>query len=55
MFIRDRGECVEAFSKGFEDALNITLEPLELTSEQIEFVMELERKKYANNDWTFKK
>ncbi|MFJ7933750.1 biotin/lipoate A/B protein ligase family protein [Sporosarcina sp. NPDC096371] len=48
-------ECVEAFAKGFEDALEMQLEPLELTSEQLEFVMEIERQKYANNDWTFKK
>jgi lipoate-protein ligase A len=48
-------ECKLAFSKGFEDALNIKLEPMELSAEKLEFVLEIERKKYANNDWTFKK
>ncbi|CAM3123265.1 biotin/lipoate A/B protein ligase family protein [Filibacter tadaridae] len=48
-------ECVHAFSKGFEEALDITLEPFELTATQQEFVREIERKKYANDKWTFKK
>ncbi len=48
-------ECVKAFARGFEVALDIKLEPLELTEEQLEFVMEIERKKYANDDWNFKK
>ena len=48
-------ECVEAFSVGFESGLNMKLEPFELTEEQIQFVKEIEREKYANNDWTFKK
>ncbi|NYF24605.1 biotin/lipoate A/B protein ligase family protein [Sporosarcina sp. JAI121] len=48
-------ECVNAFSKGFEEALDMKLEPLELTKQQLEYVMEIERKKYANDEWTFKK
>ncbi|WP_318614999.1 biotin/lipoate A/B protein ligase family protein [Sporosarcina sp. YIM B06819] len=48
-------ECVEAFAKGFEDALDMQLEPLVLTAEQLEFVREIEQKKYANHDWTFRK
>ena len=48
-------ECVEAFSKGFESALDMKLEPYELSEEQLRYVKEIERKKYANNDWTFKK
>ena len=48
-------ECVEAFSKGFEEALDMQLEPLELTEEQLHYVREIERNKYANDDWTFKK
>src|SRR6185312_15984726 len=31
-------ECVEAFSKGFEEALDMKLEPLELTVKQLEHV-----------------
>ena len=48
-------ECVEAFSKGFEEALDMKLEPFDLTETQLEFVLEIERKKYANDEWTFKK
>lgn len=48
-------ECVEAFAKGFEDALDMQLEPLVLTAGQLEFVRDIEQKKYANDDWTFKK
>lgn len=47
--------CVEAFSAGFESALNITLEPLELSAEQEQYVKEIERKKYGNDEWTFRK
>ncbi|MFS0575162.1 biotin/lipoate A/B protein ligase family protein [Sporosarcina sp. 179-K 3D1 HS] len=48
-------ECVEAFSKGFEKALQIELQPMELTADQLEYVESIEQKKYANNDWTFRK
>ena len=48
-------ECVEAFAKGFETALDIVLQPMELTEEQLLYVKEIEEKKYANKDWTFKK
>ncbi|WP_342505173.1 biotin/lipoate A/B protein ligase family protein [Sporosarcina sp. FSL K6-2383] len=48
-------ECVEAFAQGFEAALDMQLEPLQLSERQLEFVHDIERKKYANDDWTFKK
>ena len=48
-------ECVEAFSKGFEKALDMQLEPFELTEEQLQYVKEIERRKYGNDEWTFKK
>lgn len=48
-------ECAEAFAKGFEKALDIQLEPLELTEQQLEMVKEIERVKYANDEWTFRK
>ena len=48
-------ECVKAFAKGFETALDIVLQPMELTEEQLLYVKEIEEKKYANKDWTFKK
>ena len=47
--------CIEAFSAGFESALNITLEPLQLSAEQAQYVEEIERKKYGNDEWTFRK
>lgn len=48
-------ECVEAFAEGFEVALDMQLEPLVLSAQQLEFVSDIERKKYANDEWTFKK
>ncbi len=38
-------ESIEAFSKGFEKALDMQLEPYELTEEQLLYVKEIERKK----------
>lgn len=48
-------ECVDAFSKGFEKALSIELRPMELSIEQENFVKDIERKKYSNDEWTFRK
>lgn len=48
-------ECIHAFSKGFEKALSITLEPMTLTEEQLAYVREIELRKYANDAWTLKK
>ncbi|WP_316044272.1 biotin/lipoate A/B protein ligase family protein [Saccharococcus sp. Marseille-Q5394] len=48
-------ECVGAFATGFEKALDIVLKPMELTAEQLLYVEEVEKRKYANKDWTFKK
>ncbi|MBO1915361.1 hypothetical protein J4G37_62350, partial [Microvirga sp. 3-52] len=48
-------ESIEAFSKGFEKALEIQLEPYVLTEAQLLYVEEIERKKYGNIEWTFKK
>lgn len=48
-------ECKTAFSKGFEKSLQITLEPLELTADQLQLVHQIEREKYSNDDWNFKK
>lgn len=48
-------ESAEAFSKGFEQALNMKLEPLKLTEEQVRYVKEIENAKYGNDAWTFKK
>lgn len=48
-------ECVEAFSSGFSIALDIELKELTLSVEQKQFVEQIEREKYANDEWTFRK
>ncbi len=48
-------ECKVAFKKGFEDALQIELVEFTLTKEQEKYVQELEKKRYANDEWNYKK
>ena len=48
-------ECKVAFKKGFEDALQIELVEFTLTKEQEKYVKELEKKRYANDEWNYKK
>lgn len=48
-------ECKIAFKHGFEDALQIELVEITLSEEQEKYVKELERKRYANDEWNFKK
>ncbi|GGA30822.1 lipoate--protein ligase family protein [Psychrobacillus lasiicapitis] len=48
-------ECKVAFKKGFEDALEIELVEYKLTEEQEMYVQELEAKRYANDEWNFRK
>lgn len=47
-------ECKEAFSKGFEQSLDIKLEPLVLTDQQLKLVRRIEQEKYADDNWNFK-
>lgn len=47
-------ECVTAFKEGFATALDITFEPMVLTTEQLKYVEDIEKRKYANDDWNFK-
>ena len=49
------GECLESFSAGFEKALDIELVPYVLTEEQLRMVKDIESRKYANPEWTFRK
>jgi lipoate-protein ligase A len=49
------GECVEAFKIGFAEGLDVNLEPYSLTNEQIEYVEALETRRYASDDWTYRK
>lgn len=48
-------ECVTAFKKGFAEALDISFEPMVLTPEQLNYVEDIEKRKYANDDWNLKK
>lgn len=48
-------ECIDAFKKGFEEALQIDLVPYELTEEQKNYVRKIEEEKYANDEWNFRK
>ncbi|MFJ8066710.1 biotin/lipoate A/B protein ligase family protein [Psychrobacillus sp. NPDC096426] len=48
-------ECKVAFKKGFEEALRIELIEYSLTEEQESYVKEIEAKRYANDEWNYKK
>ncbi|ALC84986.1 octanoyltransferase [Bacillus sp. FJAT-22090] len=48
-------ECKKAFKKGFEDSLQIELVEFALSEEQELYVNALEKKRYDNNQWNFKK
>ncbi|MEI4771404.1 biotin/lipoate A/B protein ligase family protein [Psychrobacillus sp. FJAT-51614] len=48
-------ECKKAFKKGFEDALQIELVEFTLSEEQELYVNELQKNRYDNNQWNFKK
>lgn len=47
-------ECITAFKKGFESALEIDLKPYILSSEQLDFVKSIEQERYANDSWNFR-
>lgn len=48
-------QCIKAFKDGFEEALEIELVPYQLTEEQLSYVKTLEKTKYLNDEWNFKK
>jgi lipoyl(octanoyl) transferase len=48
-------QCIEAFKSGFQQALEVELVSYELTEEQLAYIEQLEKEKYANDDWNFKK
>lgn len=48
-------EAKEAFYKGFEKGLEIVLEPYTLSAEEMAYVNELAEKKYASDEWNFKR
>ena len=46
-------EVKDAFRKGFEEALQVRLEPYELSGEQMRYTEQLAREKYATDEWNF--
>jgi lipoyl(octanoyl) transferase len=44
-----------AFKKGFEDGLQIELEPYELTQEETQYVEEIAKRRYESDEWNFKR
>ena len=47
-------ECTTAFRSGFQEALKINLKNYELTEAQLDFVKQLEKKRYATDEWNFR-
>ena len=48
----DFDKAVDVMGQGFAQALNLTLEPSELTDAELARAAELEKEKYAHPDWT---
>ncbi|MFD2681156.1 lipoate--protein ligase family protein [Bacillus seohaeanensis] len=44
-----------AFKKGFEDGLQVELEPYELTQEETQYVEEIAKRRYESDEWNFKR
>ncbi|WP_064091566.1 lipoate--protein ligase family protein [Rossellomorea aquimaris] len=45
----------EAFKNGFEEGLNIELEPYVLTEEETQYVVDLAKSRYESEEWNFKR
>ncbi|MBW3113585.1 lipoate--protein ligase family protein [Bacillus sp. MCCB 382] len=45
----------DAFKKGFEEGLNIHLEPYELSEEETQYVVDLAKSRYESDEWNFKR
>lgn len=48
-------EAKKAFKEGFEKGLHIDLEPYVLTTEEIEYVNNIAKRKYESDEWNFKR
>ncbi|MCB8959607.1 MAG: lipoate--protein ligase family protein [Ardenticatenales bacterium] len=48
----DFARAADTMAQGFAQALNLTLEPGELTAKELARAAELEREKYASSEWT---
>ncbi|RLQ98258.1 lipoate--protein ligase family protein [Falsibacillus albus] len=48
-------EAKAAFKKGFEEGLNIELQPYELSDEEIQYVKKIAQDRYENDEWNFRR
>ena len=48
-------KAAKVIEQGFAQALNLSLEPGELTTQELADVERIRAEKYANDEWTFKK
>lgn len=48
-------EAKQAFKEGFEEGLNIVLEPYQLTDEELDYVHSIAEKRYKSDEWNFKR
>lgn len=48
-------EAKTAFKAGFEEGLNIQLDPFELTAEQLNYVHQLASERYESDEWNFRR
>jgi lipoyl(octanoyl) transferase len=44
-----------AFKEGFEEGLNVKLEPYSLSDEEMDYVLNLSKKKYESDEWNYKR
>lgn len=48
-------EAKRAFKEGFEEGLNIVLEPYQLSDEEMKYVYEIAERRYKSDEWNFKR
>lgn len=48
-------EAKQAFFKGFQEGLEIELEPFQLTEGQMEYVNKIARERYESDEWNFRR
>ncbi|MEH7237035.1 lipoate--protein ligase family protein [Bacillus sp. JJ1562] len=48
-------EAKQAFKEGFEEGLDIVLEPYQLTDEELNYVHEIAERRYKTDEWNFKR
>jgi lipoyl(octanoyl) transferase len=48
-------EAKIAFKKGFEEGLNIELEPYTLSEEELDYIQKLAKTRYESDEWNYKR